>query len=186
MSAAHDKTCTICGHRYRTRTARLGSSKFCSRQCNGVAVGNRFRFANRETFWSVIAKGDGCWEWPGSRRRGYGRVRDAKRVVGAHRLAYELSFGPIPNGMFVCHHCDNPICVRPDHLFLGTPADNMADAIRKGRIKIEDGHPGAKLTSQIVMVLRHDKRSSRVLARGLGVSKNTVLRAKSGATWKHV
>lgn len=88
-------------------------------------------------FWGRVDKTDGCWVWTGRpySERGYGRFVFAGRNVRVHRFSYEVHFGPIPIGMFVCHHCDNPLCVRPDHLFCGSNSDNMLDAIRKGRAK---------------------------------------------------
>lgn len=87
-------------------------------------------------FWARVSKGDGCWEWMGYRDpRGYGRLSrsawSSPRL--AHRYSWELTLGEIPDGLYVCHHCDNPPCVNPDHLFVGTARDNNDDKLSKGR-----------------------------------------------------
>lgn len=90
-----------------------------------------------ERLWEQVDKSGDCWVWMGNRGRwGYGRLcsEPGKRVL-AHRVSWELLHGPIPEGMYVCHTCDNTPCVRPSHLFLGTQHDNMRDAARKGRIR---------------------------------------------------
>jgi hypothetical protein len=75
-----------------------------------------------------------CWPWTGyTNTRGYGVIRINRRTVLAHRIAYQVERGPIPDGLFVCHHCDNPPCCNPAHLFLGTQTENMRDMISKGR-----------------------------------------------------
>ena len=91
-----------------------------------------------QRFWAKVDKDgpNGCWVWTGDTVRGphrYGRLWTDKRPVTTHRYSWQIHFGPIPDGALVCHHCDNPPCVRPDHLFLGTDRDNIHDMIRKGR-----------------------------------------------------
>jgi hypothetical protein len=88
-----------------------------------------------ERFWEKVAKSDGCWLWIGGRTsRGYGMFTARhRRQRGAHRYAWEMVNGPIPDGMVICHRCDNPPCVRVDHLFLGTQKDNIHDMMAKHR-----------------------------------------------------
>lgn len=89
-----------------------------------------------DLFWHLVDKRgpDDCWPWQGSLYVGYGRIKDGQRGrVGAHRVSWELHHGPIPDGLWVLHRCDNPPCVNPAHLFLGTPGDNVRDMHAKGR-----------------------------------------------------
>jgi hypothetical protein len=106
-------------------------------------------------FWLSVTKSDGCWEWSKCRGvSGYGRIQINQKSVEAHRFSYEMHYGPIPEGMCVCHHCDNPACVRPDHLFLGTHGDNANDKINKGRQPAGEQLPQTKLTDSQVCLIR--------------------------------
>lgn len=151
-------------------------------------------------FWRKVKKGDGCWEWQGCQRsrRGkgygsggtYGIVVIRKRAVSAHRVAWELTHGPIPDGLCVCHRCDNPTCVRPDHLFLGTQADNTADKMAKGRHRVPCGqdHANHKLSEEDVRAIRAEPERHGVgaeLARKYGVKQPTIwnIRARKSWTW---
>lgn len=130
-----------------------------------------------------------CWEWIGNRKpNGYGRIDIAKKSYAAHRLAYELFIGPIVRGLFVCHKCDNPSCVNPLHLFLGTHTDNMADRNAKGRGNMPKGvnHHKAKLRAIDIANIRASSLSSRKLATHYGVSHHNILCIRNRKTWKHV
>ena len=140
----------------------------------------------------------GCWEWQGCKRSGYGRTIIGSRTDGTrrtectHRISYMLNYGEIPKGMEVCHKCDNPSCINPDHLFLGTYKDNAMDCLNKGRMftQIGEEHASSKLTEEIVKNARIEYSkgniSSRELAKKYNVSRKTMWDALTGKTWKHV
>ena len=155
----------------------------------------------RQRFWAKVRKGPGCWEWAGNISRGYGRLRHGPRgasvLIFAHRLSWEINHGPVGD-LCVCHHCDNPRCVRPEHLFLGTQADNMADAKKKGRTCSGDArrlianppsgedHYNAKLTTDHVLYIRSSSETRESLALMFGVSKTTITHVRNRTTWGHV
>jgi hypothetical protein len=139
-----------------------------------------------QRFWYSIKKTDGCWEWQAGRySNGYGLIYDGGRPLRTHRLAWELAHGPIPEGMYVCHHCDNPPCCRPDHLFLGTSADNAADAWTKGRRR----KGNAKMTEEQVRELRRRYDAGegvRALAKEFGIHHSVASRISTRQAWKDV
>lgn len=149
-----------------------------------------------ERFWSKVDKTAECWLWTSNRLpTGYGTFHLNGKAERAHRVAWILKNGKIPDGMEVCHVCDNPPCVRLDHLWLGTHAENMADSSNKGRAT-NAGYKGeecgsAKLTEQDVSVIRRIRRLSPVasygyLARQFGVTRQAIYRIVHRETWDHV
>lgn len=93
-----------------------------------------------EAFWKKVRRTPTCWIWVGAKfSHGYGKCHPSYGSQQAHRSAWILTFGKIPRGLFVCHHCDVKDCVNPKHLFLGTNADNRIDALRKGRVRVARG-----------------------------------------------
>lgn len=151
-----------------------------------------------ERFWAkVVRHEEGCWGWNGARHSfGYGQIGAGGSdglPLSAHRVSWEIHFGPVPEGVFVCHHCDNPECCRPDHLFLGTHADNMADMAAKGRGGSHDvageKNPRARLTASEVLDIRarvSRGETGRRIASDYGVSPSTVSHALTGRNWSHV
>lgn len=118
---------------------------------------------------------------------GYGVAWNGK-YVRAHRLAYELYRGPIPQSLCVLHRCDIKVCVNPDHLFLGTQQDNMRDMVLKGRINAAPfkNTRSAKITAEAARAIRFDQRNPRIIAAEHGIARNTVYGIKLGRCWKWV
>lgn len=140
-------------------------------------------------FWSKVDVGDPdeCWNWSaGTLDRGYGRFNIHDRLWLAHRVAWVLTYGPIPEGLCVCHHCDNPGCCNPYHLFLGTQADNMTDAVRKGRTFQGKRRLWSKLTEEDVWEIRRlleEGVPKQEIADEFEVSKWSIGAIKRGQTW---
>jgi hypothetical protein len=147
-------------------------------------------------FWERVKVSDGCWEWTGPKDMyGYGLFYEGGRQKTTHRLSWTMHFGCIPPAMLVCHRCDNPACVRPNHLFLGTHQDNMADKIAKGRAaggsSPGEANPLAKLTDDIVRTIRAEylpgKRGhGSAAAKRFGVSISTVHLVLRNKIWRHI
>ena len=149
------------------------------------------------TFWDrvnsqIIAGLNNCNIFTGCKDDcGYGRINKEGKLVRLHREMWALHNGTIPPEMCVCHACDNPACINPNHLFLGTHQDNMTDKAKKGRVKDTKGqmNPAAKLTSQNVVEIRCLLKTGRTaygIARDYGVSGECVLDIKHNRTWKSV
>ena len=145
-------------------------------------------------FWAKVDKTETCWLWKGANCKGYGVMGIGKATEGnirAARLSWELHFGEIPEGFEVCHSCDNPPCVRPDHLFLGTQKDNVLDAIGKGRQinpprKYGEEHGMAKLTTVEVLQIRQElKVGNRQtdIAAHYNVTQPAISLIKLGKNW---
>lgn len=135
----------------------------------------------------------GCREWTGSIRqvKWHGQWRNAEGSIElTHRAAWRIFVGPIPEGMFVLHKCDNPLCVNPNHLFLGSQSDNLRDMWSKDRAKpgvsLGEKHGMSKLTADQVLEIRSSSASGADLARKLGVTQTTISEIRRRKTWNHL
>jgi hypothetical protein len=140
-----------------------------------------------ERFEERFAKGNDCWQWMNSKGSGgYGLFCFKGRLQGAHRVSYQLYVGDIPKGMHVCHRCDNPSCVNPSHLFLGTALDNAHDRDKKGRCQSGENHYRAKLTEKQVKEIREKWANGARnidLSREFGVDKRNISNIVYYHTW---
>lgn len=146
-----------------------------------------------ERFWSKVhIKGkDDCWEWKSHiDKEGYGTFWFNKKTRRAHRIAYELSVGPIPMGNFCCHSCDNTSCVNPAHLWVGTNQENILDSIQKGRFPIGENHYKSKLTTEDIKEIRRiyepGTKCLPKLAKMFGVTKQNIWQIVFRIHWKHI
>lgn len=189
------RTCKMCGDWFEAddcpSRARYGSC--CSRRCQYDAL----RKPRNAAFWSKVRKTDGCWLWTSSTTPfGHGLFTHRSqrpKTQRAHRVAWELTRGPIPAGILVCHHCDVPACVNPDHMFLGTMKDNAQDAARKGRLAqqknkakyVAAARLRSKLTAEQVAAIRVELsgRNGASVGRKYGVSKGVISAIRTGKTW---
>lgn len=142
--------CKKCGRAFRPIKQ---AGVFCSKKCSG----GRKPQDVVSRFWTKVDKSGECWHWLGHLdKSGYGQIRMNGKGIGAHRFSWQFTYGVIPTDLHVLHRCDNPRCVRPDHLFLGTNLDNVQDKVNKGRVARLYGEdaPSAKLTANQVEEIR--------------------------------
>lgn len=150
-----------------------------------VSLENRFLKYHQPT------NKDKCWEWFGSKQpNGYGQLSFCKnsrvKVHYAHRLSYEHYRGPVPEGYHVCHHCDNPSCVNPHHLFLGTDADNHTDKVSKDRQVKGEQHGGSKYSEDFIQMLKYSTRSGYSLGKEYNIDPSYIYGIRKGKYWKHI
>lgn len=187
MQSQATSSCRVCGNPL-PRQRRL----FCSRTCYAIGIWDASE--SKARFWSHVSKSDGCWVWNGARMPfGHGQVRVRGRTYLTHRYAWEIERGPIPQGLNVLHRCDNPPCVRLDHLFLGTHADNVYDRIKKGRSRYvglageQNNH--ARLTTEQVrdiaaQIIAGDDHGA--IAGRYGVTRAAIWLIANRRNWRHV
>ena len=142
-------------------------------------------------FFKYVDRSGECWVWTGWRTcKGYGSIRLNGKNAAAHRVSWEIHNGPIPGGLFVLHHCDNPPCVRPEHLFVGTAKDNTHDMIGKSRHAHGERHHARKLNPESVRAIRARYAVGGVsmasLAAEYGVWLLSIQNVIHGRTWRHV
>jgi hypothetical protein len=187
------KTCERCGTLIVTtqRAIQRGRGRYCSQRC---AIASRVVVPLIIRFWCHVAIDDatGCWEWTGCRgANGYGHISINGKIAETHRVAHEMLVGSVPDGMCVCHHCDNRRCVNPTHLFAGTPTDNMRDATAKGRLACNrqegENNPDSKLTWDDAGQIRSKLSAGETvnsLSLLFGVSTTTIRAIKNNQRWR--
>lgn len=145
-----------------------------------------------ERFWANVDRSGDCWNWTAWRdRNGYGsfRINAPRKCVKAHRFSYAIANGGIPSGEhLVCHKCDNPSCVNPSHLFLGSPLTNARDMIQKKRNKPHVGvnNPRAKFDVWDIICIRADRRSYETIAKDYNITAGRVSEIRSRKIWRSI
>lgn len=172
-----EKRCVTCGGKFAIpwrKNLRHSKTKHCSLKCRLL---------------SYVVEKNGCWEMTNSLDpKGYGRLTVDGKQVPAHRISFSCFNGPIPEGHHVCHRCDKPACVNPDHLFTGTNHDNVRDMHAKGRARKAFGlqSSNGKLSEKQVVEIRSSTARAKDLASKFGVKSSTISNIRSGRLHKHL
>ena len=206
------KNCLTCNKEFDVWLSHANRRKNCSWSCRNkykkgkISHLNFYNTATVEQKWNrlillfnnhVIKTKDGCWSWKGTlNRRGYGKLKWNNKDLTAHRASWMIHYGPIPDGMFVCHHCDTPICTRPTCLFLGTAQDNVNDMIKKGRqsitsylnIKGRIPHNRTITEEQAIEIKKRLKKNETTdqISKELFIGKQIIYNIKYGKSWRHI
>jgi hypothetical protein len=203
MPTMVQRVCEFCNDHFSVRISEVnrGRARFCSRKC--------YRGNGPSSLWRMFCERvsepdeNGCIFWRGSLSRGYGILqcihKDApSKITYAHRFAFEVANGPIPEGMSVLHMCDEfyppgdftyRACVNPLHLFMGTSAENMADMAAKGRQKKGEDCYLSKLTADAVRSIRERAKNGEVkshIAKEFGISVGNLYAVVNRRTWRHI
>lgn len=174
--------CATCGREFTVPGSRVDTARYCSRACRYVPAKSLEKY-----FWGNVQKTSTCWLWRGG--PWYGEACYAGKRYSAHRLSYEFAYGPIPDGLVVCHACDTPACVRPDHLFLGTSADNSHDMAAKGRSAWGERNANVRLCVADIIEIRRASAagvSNAELGRRYGVTAAAIYLIVYRKNWQHV
>lgn len=181
------RVCQHCGLGFLGRQTEIdrGGALFCGPRCQYAAR----RRPLAERFWEKVQQTDSCWLWLGATACGYGIIASPSRqMLRANRVSWELHFGPIPDGLFVCHRCDVRACVKPAHLFLGTHRENMDDMVAKDRHRWGERSVNAKLSlanvHEIWTRYAAGSTTQSELAALFGVAQVSIHRVLSGKYWK--
>lgn len=170
--------CNMHYQRWRKGTDMDGPPK-----ASGGTIKDRF-----ESFVEISTSAE-CITWPASRgTRGYGQFVYQNKTRKAHRVSYEIHVGPIPQGMVVRHKCDNPPCVNPAHLEIGTQSDNVSDAVERGRWRLGESSRQSKVTESQVLEIRELARAIPLteLSSRFGLSESNLSRIVNRKTWRHI
>jgi hypothetical protein len=177
------------GGLYRKALKKGYKHHFCNLSCRGKFRRSSPEYVKSRVLNESVKDDRGCWNWTGKSKRGSLLALDGKDDL-AYRVSYILFNGPINDGLFVCHHCDNMRCCNPEHLFLGTHQDNMDDMANKGRRVVGSAVSCSKLTEKDVIEMRKMFKTGGFTRTRLGelfnVSRTTATRIIEGKQWKHV